>query len=285
MGQYRDNYQINSWMCRLYITETAYYRLLIPILFKNLKKIIYLDCDTIVQSDIAELFQIDLKDNIVAAVRDYHISQIQKDKELYFPGFWNYAHDILCIKDISCYFNSGVMVFDIQKMNEKDIFNQFLNVAKINNRYFHDQNILNSVLQYNIMHLDPSWNIQVNMGNDIYIQLLSSQYSSPKILHFCSQRKPWNSMLGKETIWNAIWWKYAKKSIYYEQILLSYIEENTPQIIIKDALKYHHLYISYIFYCIKQYVTRGKRRIRYKNKKESYHQRIQNVKKWMKNIA
>lgn len=283
MGQYGDKYQINSWMCRSYITETAYYRLLIPILFKNLKKIIYLDCDIIVQDDIAELFHIDLKGNIIAAVKDHFISQIQKDKELCFPGFWNYAHDILCIKDISGYFNSGVMVFDIQKMNEKDIFDQFLNVAKINNRYFQDQNILNSVLQGNILYLDPAWNVQLNMSSEIYTHLLSSQYSSPKILHFCSQRKPWNSIPGRETMWNSVWWKYARKSIYYEQILLSYIEKSTPQIV-KDALKYHRLYISYIFYCIKQYVTRGRSRRRYKNKRDNYHQRIQNVKKWMKNM-
>ena len=46
------------------------YRLFIPEILKNLDKIIYLDCDIVVNADIAELWNVDIGDNALAGARD-----------------------------------------------------------------------------------------------------------------------------------------------------------------------------------------------------------------------
>lgn len=50
------------------ITIETYFRLLIPELFSSYEKVIYLDCDLICCTDIAELYKTNLGDNLLAAV-------------------------------------------------------------------------------------------------------------------------------------------------------------------------------------------------------------------------
>ena len=48
----------------------AYFRLLAAELLPELEKAIYLDCDLIIMGDIAELYDIDIKNHLVAAAKD-----------------------------------------------------------------------------------------------------------------------------------------------------------------------------------------------------------------------
>ena len=55
---------------RDYYSATIYYRMFIPSLFPGYEKAIYLDSDMIIKDDIANLYNIDLGNNMIAAVRD-----------------------------------------------------------------------------------------------------------------------------------------------------------------------------------------------------------------------
>ena len=44
-------------------TATLYYKLYIPFILPHLKRILYLDGDTLVYKDLSELFNIDFQDN------------------------------------------------------------------------------------------------------------------------------------------------------------------------------------------------------------------------------
>ena len=53
-----------------YISIATYYRLKAPSLLPNVDKIIYLDCDVVVNTSLKELYEIDIKDYLLAGVSD-----------------------------------------------------------------------------------------------------------------------------------------------------------------------------------------------------------------------
>ena len=62
--QYADKLQ-GKLPIRDYYTKTTYFRLFIPDMFPEYEKAIYIDSDTVVPGNVAELFDHDLKDNYV----------------------------------------------------------------------------------------------------------------------------------------------------------------------------------------------------------------------------
>src|SRR5690606_1313781 len=88
-----------------HFSRANYYRLLIPELIPLAQKVIYLDADIIMASSISEFQEFDLKDHALAAVAD-PIYQWKKD---------------LGMKDTATYFNSGVMLINLNRWKELDI--------------------------------------------------------------------------------------------------------------------------------------------------------------------
>src|SRR5690606_18465225 len=96
----------------------------------------------------------------VGAVIDYFMSLLSDQNEGGSPGIMEYMRSVLNIDSLESYFNSGVLVMDVQKLIARNAMPEFLEVARRNNKYFHDQNVLNSVLQGDVHFLDPGWNYQ-----------------------------------------------------------------------------------------------------------------------------
>ena len=65
---------------RDYYSESIYYRLFIPKLYPELCRAVYIDCDTVVLRDIAELYFTDIGDALLGAVPDECISYIEEFK-------------------------------------------------------------------------------------------------------------------------------------------------------------------------------------------------------------
>lgn len=224
MSDYEQVYSISEFTTLRHVKTAAYYRLFIPKIFSAYSKIIYLDSDLIVKQDPAKLFEIDLKGSACAAVSDLCLSLVKESEEICFPGIYNYAKNVLNFTNWQNYFNSGVMVYDIQKILSKGYFEKFIRIAKVNNQFFHDQNVLNSVLQNDVFLLEDLWNVQIN-GTSSYFSL---QYilnpEDGKILHFCSPQKPWNT---PDIFCTTYWWDYAKKTPFYKTLLQD-IQKNQP---------------------------------------------------------
>ena len=91
-----------------HITTTAYLRISLPSLLQkySYKKVLYLDADTLVLDDIVQLYDTPLVNQTIGAVID--------------PG-QAYALKRLGIHSSDYYFNSGVMIIDIDRWNEKAI--------------------------------------------------------------------------------------------------------------------------------------------------------------------
>ncbi len=118
---------------RVYITVETYYRLFMTELLPQFDKIIYLDGDVIVKTDIKELYDYDLGTNLVAA------SRILYDTDRSQLG-------LMDVKNT--YFNSGVMLINGKLWREEKVLEQCLNVIKITPKeYFRssEQDVLNMV--------------------------------------------------------------------------------------------------------------------------------------------
>ena len=229
-----------------YVTVATYFRFFIPELFKNFDKLIYLDCDLVINCDIANLYNINLKNKIVACVQDIQIlswnykKQISKQDKKYYL-------EILRLNEIDNYFNAGVMVFDIKKLRDFEFTQKCIKfLKKIKTPKFADQCILNSILCNNVMLLDFKWNFQnaiayskysindyKNIVKDEYVPNLIGASNAPYIMHYICI-KPWDDI---DLVNGEFFWKYARKSPYYETIYLSLLKNNFSKIKRKNKKK------------------------------------------------
>lgn len=210
-----------------HISKAAYIRLLIPDLKPDIDKAIYLDVDIVFNTDIAELFNQDLKDYIIGAVYG--------DSDEY------YYYDILTKKTLGIdikhhYFNSGVLLIDCKKWRENNI-TQKLNETydRYNSRMMHhDQDLLNILFSTNnYFHLNIKFN---STANNI------SETNLNAIYHYIGAVKPWQFSpdLSTELIKNKeIWWYYAKKTDCFELIKDRCIYEDSNSLRMARVKKAH----------------------------------------------
>lgn len=108
-----------SLRLRDYYSVAIYYRMFIPHLFTEYDKAIYLDADLILMGDISELYNVDISDKLVAAINDKLVTSV--------PAFINYVDHVVGV-DSSHYFNSGVLLMNLDKFRKDNIENKFLDL-------------------------------------------------------------------------------------------------------------------------------------------------------------
>ena len=194
--KYFKNFVTNS-----YITLPTYYRFIIPQLKLNLERILYLDVDIIVKGDIQELFNTNLDNKVLGAIKDlgdsYYIKRLKFNVE---------------IDPSHTYFNAGVLLIDCKKWREQNISEKLFNTEK---KYrgkilCNDQDVLNKVFENNYKMLLEKFNALTLKGDTV-------------IRHYYSKPKPWEI---KQDIKNSsqllqdvdLFWYYAQKTPYYEQL-------------------------------------------------------------------
>jgi len=138
-------------------------------------KIIYLDVDMIVEKDIAELWNIDLGDNLLGAVIDPRLLVFSNS----WGGILNYK--VLGFSPDTKYFNTGILVIDIEKWRTENCPEKVVQCIKDNEKYanYPDQYGLNIVMANRWLELSPLWNA-----------FASDEYPEPPyLIHFIG-RKP-----------------------------------------------------------------------------------------------
>jgi lipopolysaccharide biosynthesis glycosyltransferase len=188
-------YTVTEGQTKKYLSIATYFRLFIPeLLPKQIEKVIYLDCDLIIKGDLNQLWQIDLGENYLLAVRD---SWMPSAKD----GLLNYQQQ--GIEPNAKYFNAGVLVINLKKWRVDNIFPRAIECLNQNKEYirFADQDILNTLFSGQWGELDPRWNVTARVyeyssweespySEDVYNNLINKD---PYIIHFVSGEKPWNS--------------------------------------------------------------------------------------------
>jgi len=165
-----------------HVTAAAYYRILLPTVLPLLSKVLWLDCDILVLKDISPLFNIDMTHYAVAAVED--ILKLKDEHRLQ-----------LNLSYADSYFNSGVMMVNLDYWREHDVERRLLEFSKMERDvFFEDQDALNHVFRKQWFQLSPQWNrlypaiypkTNFRSFNDI------NTFENPKIIHFAGPLKPW----------------------------------------------------------------------------------------------
>ncbi|KLV17836.1 hypothetical protein ABW02_24520 [Niallia circulans] len=169
-----------------HISEATYYRLMISELFReDVKKVIYLDCDILVRKDITELWNIDIGDFVVGAIK--------------FNEYDGY--DKIDIPKGAPYFNAGVLVINLDKWRKENItIKAFEYIKKYPEKLIaHDQSILNFLLHDNWFQIDYKWNLRTQLFSLDYksagfdnIESFEEVKENPSIVHFTTASKPWH---------------------------------------------------------------------------------------------
>lgn len=209
--------ELESLYSRAHYSVEMYYRLIIPEIFSFVPKVIYLDCDIVVMTDLSDLYDIDLNDVIIGAARN----PVSKWMHDYLNDKLNFPYNR--------YFNSGVLLININNFLSKNIKEKCLDFLRKNKGLAcPDQDALNVVCQGGVRYIDQNWNYQwhhcMSVKNKSPMSLLVEDDKADyikakgniKILHYTSNIKPWNSPGQEEA---AHFWRYAKQSPFFMDVL------------------------------------------------------------------
>lgn len=163
----------------------TYLRLLTASILPDIDKVLYLDCDLVVNGDISELWNIDISDYAAAGVYDTVLS-------------YNIIRDYIGYDFIKeGYFNAGVLLMNLKYFRENRIEKKFFDYLTNHDAKLNDQDAINAVLHGKIKVVHPKWNCHVGYfafpplvinEQKKYIKKL---WRNAVIIHFTGPAKPW----------------------------------------------------------------------------------------------
>jgi lipopolysaccharide biosynthesis glycosyltransferase len=191
-----DDFPTERWL-----TRAAYFRLSIPeLLSAEIGKVLYLDCDLVVQGDVSDIWKTDIRDHCLGAVENI------SDRTFRKSGVRQ-----------SDYFNSGVMLLNLDQWRKGRVSEQVrAELVGSRAKCTNDQDALNRVLHQRWKRLPLRWNMQSGMYRP-HKQL--EQYGvgekvealfNPAIVHYVGWSKPW-TYLSYHPL-DDLYWKYRDQT-------------------------------------------------------------------------
>ncbi len=181
-----------------HFTLTIYYRLLIPNMFPEYDKGIYIDSDVVVPGDLAELYDRDIADNLIGACADTSVLDV--------PEFTTYMEEAVGVSRFE-YVNSGVLLMNLKGLRECGFEQHFFRLLTTYSfdLVAPDQDYLNAICNGKIYYLSPIWDAMPNENHP--------PIANPKIVHYNLFYKPWRY---NGVQYGDLFWKYATLSPYRE---------------------------------------------------------------------
>ena len=268
---------------RGYWSMATYYRLLIPLIMPGYSKVLYLDTDIAINKNIQQLFKIENNCHQIAAVIDTAapIFDELKERKRKIQAYG--------LKNCSKYFNAGVVIFYNDLIN-KNFYQEKLNGVLKLDLDFYDQDILNLIFQENVLYLHQKFNSQICLMDWNYDLKRLDKYPSfkkeyldgvkePVIVHYIGPWKPWKypDVYGSE-----FFWKCARKSNFYEEIIFSNLSDTGYLTIDQFNLVNNSrvIYLKYFFYTALSALSLGSAKDKIKIRRNKYHAKIRELKKY-----
>ncbi|MDY6378129.1 MAG: glycosyltransferase family 8 protein [Bacteroidales bacterium] len=207
------------------ITIATWLRLLAAkVLPPEVEKILYLDCDIIVNGSLKELFEMDMEGYAVAAVPDESCHNDEYYQRLEIP------------RD-SLYFNAGVLLMNLKHWRETNVLKRCLAFIRSSAEklYLYDQDVLNKVLYqekkwisftYNFQN-GFLWSWQLGFYSEEQQEAIRKDMNNPVVIHYSGPAKPWQKMCYNP---------YVPFFLHYRGISLWKDAPLTGELTIKDRL-------------------------------------------------
>jgi len=184
---------------RNYFSNTTYFRLFIPELYPQYDKALYLDSDTAIVADVADLYNEEIGSNLIAGVPDGAVQTIEV--------FQDYVEKVVGVTDYNNYFNAGIIVMNLEELRKYKFEEKFLYLLeKVKFEVAQDQDYLNRLCKGRVKLIDECWNKMPVMGKD---------EKEVKIIHYNLGAKPWYF---DNVPYEEYFWEYASKTEFYNII-------------------------------------------------------------------
>ncbi|MCL1961771.1 MAG: hypothetical protein FWG56_08390 [Desulfovibrionaceae bacterium] len=196
----------------------------LPELLKDLDKVLYIDGDTIINKDLYDFYCSDLHEFYAAVIEDI------KPKYHYKPNIL----EKLKIKKHRGYFNSGVLLLNLQKMRVEGIVEKLFDYRENGLNFFMDQDALNVIFSDNVKYVSCLYNFLVTLPDNFSLDEMKKNYlsldgykdfqqiySNSYIVHFSSKDKPWKT---RGVRFSEYWNRYYLESKAYEKNLFFHHE-------------------------------------------------------------
>ncbi len=216
-----------------HLSICTYYRLYAEeLLPKDLDKVLYLDCDIVVDRPIGELFDMDWDGYAVGAIQDVSSGQTG-----IFEGL---GYDVS-----KGYFNAGVLFMNLGYWRSHDIGRKCIDylISNFGHLHFYDQCVLNAVNWNLKRNLPVTFNYQIQMQDPWFFDTLDEMTKkdilgtdSPHIIHYTGNTKPWMTWYYPYP-YNKEWHKYKRKSPWW--YMMDKLPKGTP---LKDFIKRYFLW-------------------------------------------
>lgn len=173
-----------SIMARLFVGE---------VLPEAEERVLYLDCDTVINASLKRLWEMDLESNMVGAVME--------------PTIYPAVKKSIGLLPEDPYFNSGVLLIDLKRWRKEQAQKLLLDFysSRGGKLFAGDQDTINGALKGRIKPLPPRYNFFTNYRYFHYSHLvkLSPMYQTitkksfqeakkhPVILHYMGDERPW----------------------------------------------------------------------------------------------
>lgn len=241
-----------------HINKTAYYRIMAPLLLlrKHVERVLYLDVDILVQTDLTPLYNTSLGTNIVGAVIDPGQALTLRRLGVTPPQSNN------------IYFNSGVLLIDTVRWVNASITERTFHFINHHPALlkFHDQDALNATLVGKVQMLHPKWNVQNTLIlkkhspiNTEYARLFDEAIAKPAIVHFTTHEKPWNTLTEHPYLKQ---YQAALKKLQAQQTetinIVSAVNSGfieTLAILYASILNHNDTFRHYAFYVLEDHLT------------------------------
>ena len=187
-----------------------YYRLIAQwFLPEELDRILWLDADIIVQKDLAAFYHQNFHNAYMVACADAKSNSVgvQKIKQK------------LMLSDEHIYFNSGVLLLNLNKLRQSTTLEQITSCAvRMNERLtFPDQDLLNVLYTGKVQYAD--WKIyNYQIGTLDHANAVDQQQAA--VIHYTGMWKPWNyKCINKQA---APYWNYQVQQGKLVETILAY---------------------------------------------------------------
>ena len=217
-----SGFPISHWL-----TVQAWFRTKLPDLCSDLDKIIYLDCDTLVRGDLAELFNTDIQGKYIAGVKDV------------------WGVDKYCKKldmKSGVYVNSGMLIMNLKYCRQEHFFDKIREFA---HKYpklieFGDQDPINKIADEYKIILHPKFNFMDTWWKGGYYEFEGKEEQeyieagkNPVVAHLTG---PKPAFKGCGNRFKDEWWEYAKLTDIYSELIEDYEKSKEPSEPLKDKI-------------------------------------------------
>ncbi len=168
---------------------SCWHRVFLPDLLPNLDRLLYLDSDMIVVSNLSPLWQTNLAGYAFAAVvNPLYPFQLRTHHPLHRLGLQN----------LDDYLNSGCLLMDLAQMRSLGFATRIKEYAAANpDNSWPEQDAISAIFQSKWLKLHPRWNWQstfLDLNSDsvpVAASIYREASANPGIIHFVGPNKPW----------------------------------------------------------------------------------------------